>query len=88
MTNPSIEKPIIQLQVRPLLTERVKLYTSSREMRRRIVEVTILKATNNASLFLEDDVEGSVYRLLHETAVEEMNITKDMFQPGPIGHHL
>ena len=88
MTNPSIEKPIIQLQVRPLLNERLKLYTSSREMRRRIVEVTILKATNNASLFLEDDVEGSVYRLLHETAVEEMNITKDMFQPGPIGHHL
>lgn len=88
MTIPSVEKPIVQLQIRPLLNERVTLYTSSSEMRKRIVEKTILKATSDPSLLLDDPIDVALQRLLHETAVHELRIKRDEFQPGPIGHQI
>lgn len=87
MTIPSMDKPIIQLQIRPLLNERVTLYTSSREMRKRIVEKTINKALSDPSILLDEHIDDALHRLLHDTAVEEMQIRKDEFQPGPTGVH-
>lgn len=88
MTSPSFERPVFQVQIRPLLYDRVTLYTSSTEMRERIVEVTILKATSDPLTVFEDDVEGSLYHLLHETAVEEMHINNDMDRTGTVGDQL
>lgn len=88
VTIPSMEKPIIQFQIRPLLSERVTLYTSSTEMRHRIVEKTIRKATSDPSILLDDLIDEALYRLMHETAVQEMNINRDKFQSSPIGHQL
>ncbi|WP_313618760.1 hypothetical protein [Agrobacterium sp.] len=88
MTGPSFEKPMFQVQIRPLLCDRVTLYTSSPEMRERIVEVTILKATSDPFTVFEEDVEGALYHLLHETAVEEMHINKDMYRTDTVGQQL
>lgn len=87
MSSPSMEKPIIQFQIRPLLNERVTQYTSSIEMRHRIVEKTILKATNDPTSLVEDPIDSALFHLMHETAVQEMNIKKDEFQPGSFGVH-
>ncbi|WP_312944392.1 hypothetical protein [Agrobacterium sp.] len=88
MTIPSIENPVVQFHLRPFLTKRVALYTSSTEMRQRIVEKTIFKATSDPSILQDDPIDIALARLLHETAIVELRINKSMFQPGPIGHQL
>ncbi|WP_313618035.1 hypothetical protein [Agrobacterium sp.] len=88
MTIPSIEKPIIQFQIRPLLNERVKLYTHATTTRQRIVETTIMKATSDPSILLDDLIDEALFRLMHETAVQELGIKDAEFQPAPAGNEL
>jgi hypothetical protein len=82
MTVPSLDKPIIQFEMRPLLSARVTLYTSSKEARQRIVEKTILIATSNPGILADEDIEASLYQLLHSTAVQELQINSNRFQPS------
>jgi hypothetical protein len=86
MTIPSLDKPIVQFEMRPLLSARVTLYTSSKEARQRIVEKTILIATSNPGILADEDIEASLYRLLHETAVHELRMNTRTFQSEEFGH--
>jgi hypothetical protein len=86
MTSPSIETPLVQFQLRPLLTDLVTLYTSSKKLRIRIVEKTILKVAGDPSKVTDDDVESVLKQLLHETAVQELKIHQNDFQSGPTGY--
>lgn len=79
MTGPEISQSVLLFEVRPQLQDMVKRYTSSKVMRHTIVEKTILLALDNPAIVLDSPLDENLCKLLHQTALEELERAKKAF---------
>jgi hypothetical protein len=74
---PSATHQDAAFEIRPLLYKLACQYSSSEDVRNRIVEKTIFVAIDRSDILFDREVDEVLHNLLHETAVEELKLTTD-----------
>lgn len=58
------------------LNDRASFYTTSGQLREKIVQRCLLLALDDPSLMLKDDIEQAMFQILHDVACEEYQLAK------------